>query len=421
MRVCVFEDRGVDLLEPLTLTRPAFDLWCGAATLLEHQCRHFGATEAGALVRQALAPLCRLDHPVLAVNDPAWLGGGATVLVNARWLPPAEPAGDLSAPRVALAGAQVAYAVLPPDRLPDCPPEDVEGWVAGCRDALPCGPAGGRLLEYPWDLVEQNGPTLCRAALPGRGRTPSPAPPGVALVGPGDALFIDPSAEVEPLVLLDTRKGPVLVEREARVQAFSRLEGPCYIGAGTWVLGAHVAGSTVGPVCRVGGEVEGSILQGYSNKAHEGFLGHSYIGEWVNLGAGTQVSDLRVDYRPVTMTVAGKRVATGLTKVGAFLGDHTKTGINTLVNTGTVAGAFCQLFPSNLLPPRVVPSFCAFARGQLQEAEDPGPLLETAALAMRRRGRELTDAHANFFRRLHGQTALGRAQALRGGRGEVGA
>ena len=178
-------------------------------------------------------------------------------------------------------------------------------------------------------------------------------------------------------------------------------------------LQKKLRGGTLGPRCRVGGEVEASILHGHANKYHDGFLGHSYIGEWVNLAAGTQVSDLRVDYQPVTVTVAGRKVATGLTKVGAFLGDHTKTGINTLVNTGTVAGAFCQLFPSNLLPPRVVPSFCTFARGQLQGAEDPGPLLATAALAMRRRGRELTDAHADFFRRLHGQTALQRAQALR--------
>jgi UDP-N-acetylglucosamine diphosphorylase/glucosamine-1-phosphate N-acetyltransferase len=413
MRICVFEDRGVALLDPLTLTRPAFDLRCGVSSLLEHQCRHFAAAETGALVRPALAELCRLAHPGMAVNDPAWLRGGPTVLVNARWLPPAEPAADVAAHRVALVGDQIAYAVLRPDRHVDASAEDLDDWASRWRETLPQSVAGGQMIAYPWDLVEQNAAALGRAVPPGRGSTPARCPPGAAIVGPEDRLFIDPSAEVEPLVLLDTRKGPILIDREARVKAFSRLEGPCSVGQGTWVLGAQVSGSTLGPVCRVGGEVENSILHGYSNKAHEGFLGHSYVGEWVNLAAGTQVSDLRADYQPISMAVAGTVVPTGRTKIGAFLGDHTKTGINTLVNTGTSAGVFCQIFPSTLLPPRVIPSFCSFARGQLQQGPALSQLLATAATMMGRRGAALTDTLADFFRRLHEQTAPQRERAVR--------
>src|SRR6185503_20580297 len=121
---------------------------------------------------------------------------------------------------------------------------------------------------------------------------------------------------------------------------------PCYVGPESWILGAKLRGGTVGPWCRVGGEVEASVVQGYSNKCHDGFLGHSYLGEWVNLGAGTQVSDLRHDYEAVTVPLGGERVNTGLTKVGCFIGDHTKTGLNTLINTGSVVGAFCQLLPT---------------------------------------------------------------------------
>ncbi len=88
-------------------------------------------------------------------------------------------------------------------------------------------------------------------------------------------------------------------------------------------------------------------MQGYSNKYHDGFLGHTYVGEWVNLGAGTQNSDLRNDYGEVTVTVNGRIVPTGATKVGCFLGDHTKTGLGTLLNTGTNAGAFCNLLPAD--------------------------------------------------------------------------
>lgn len=413
MRLCVYEDRDVTLLDPLTLTRPAFDLLCGDCSLLQHQRRRFGAAEVGAIVRAELVELCRLSHPGMAVNDPSWLRDGSAVLVNARWLPPPEPAVDDATPRVALVGGQLAYAVLPAGALAEAPAEDLDGWLAGWRERLPHAQAGGRMIVYPWDLVAENAAALGRAAHASRGRRPSPCPPGAALVGPADRLFIDAAAEVEPLAFLDTRKGPVIIDREALVKAFSRLEGPCYVGPGTWVLGAQVAGSTLGPVCRIGGEVENSIVHGHSNKAHEGFLGHSYVGEWVNLAAGTQVSDLRADYRAVTMAVGATIVPTGLTKVGAFVGDHAKTGINTLVNTGTSAGPFCQIFPSTLLPPRVLPPFTSFARGELQQGPELSQLLATASAMMRRRGVDLTDAQADFFRRLYEQTAPQRDRAVR--------
>ena len=119
------------------------------------------------------------------------------------------------------------------------------------------------------------------------------------------------------------------------------LHRPRHAGPG----GKIRAGTTLGPDCRIGGEVEASIVQGHSNKYHDGFLGHAYVGEWVNLGAGTQNSDLRNDYGEVTVTVNGRLVRTGQTKVGCFLGDHTKTGLGTLLNTGTSVGVFCNLLP----------------------------------------------------------------------------
>src|SRR5207248_4001999 len=144
----------------------------------------------------------------------------------------------------------------------------------------------------------------------------------------------------------DTTRGPVLVDRGAVVQAFSRLEGPCYVGPQTQVLAARVRGSSLGEQCRVGGEVEASVIHGYSNKAHEGFLGHSYVGEWVNLGAGTQVSDLRNDYASVRVVVNGRAVDSGQAKVGAFVGDHTRTSIGSLINTGAAVGPYCQVLAS---------------------------------------------------------------------------
>jgi UDP-N-acetylglucosamine diphosphorylase/glucosamine-1-phosphate N-acetyltransferase len=405
MRLCVFEDRSVAQLEPLTLTRPAFELWCGAASLLARQERFFATLVTHAQVRTDLVEITRLVQPRLRVNDPNCLEHGPTVLVNARWLPPASTSSDFKTPRVGVVDSQVAYVVLPPAEREVNPHDGLDQRVTSWKESLANVPAGGAMIDYPWDLVVRNTEVLERDVPAGADRDRFTRPAQVSVLGPAERLFVESSAQVDPLVLADTTVGPVIIDREARVKAFSRLEGPCYIGPKTWVLGAKVSGSTIGPVCRIGGEVEASIVHGFSNKAHEGFLGHSYVGEWVNLAAGTQVSDLRNDYQAIVMTVAGAKVNTGMTKVGSFMGDHTKTGINTLLNTGTVTGVFSQVFPSNSLPPRVMPSYRVFARGELQAGPALDLLLATAQRVMGRRGQELTTAHADLYRRLFSQLA----------------
>ncbi len=412
MRIAVFEDQYVELLEPLTLTRPAFDLWCGGRTLLRRQTAALSAQEVGLVVRPALAPLVRQEHPDDAVNDPHGLQN-LRAAVNARWLPPVVPLADVDTPRVGLIGDEVVYVVAPsaPD---DCSPEAVEQWVNHCLLTLPRCPAGGRLLRYPWDFVEHN-PEALREDLPWFAAQPdfTASPPDVATLGPREQLLVHRDARVEPYVTVDTRPGPVILDRGAVVQSFTRLEGPCYVGPDCLLLGAKLRGGTLGPKCRVGGEFEASIMQGFANKYHDGFLGHSYVGSWVNLAAGTQVSDLRNDYGEVNMFTAAGKIATGQTKVGAFLGDHTKTGLNTLLNTGTVTGVFCHLLPTGTLLPRTVPSFCQAGPGGTQEHADLDQLFATAATAMRRRGRELTAADTAFFTALFEQTAGHRRQLLR--------
>jgi UDP-N-acetylglucosamine diphosphorylase/glucosamine-1-phosphate N-acetyltransferase len=232
------------------------------------------------------------------------------------------------------------------------------------------------------------------------------------VIGPRERLIVEAGARVDPAVVVDTTHGPVLIDRGAVVQAFTFLEGPCFIGPETHVLGARIRGSTIGPVCRVGGEIEASIIQGYSNKAHDGYLGNSYLGEWVNFGAGTQVSNLRNDYASVSVTIAGQKVNTGLLKVGSFIGDHTKTGLNTLLNTGTVVGPFGHLLASSALLPRVIPAFCSYWHGQLQDRADFRQLFTTAATVMRRRNQEWTGSHADFYLSLYDATAAYRRQVL---------
>ncbi len=413
MRVCVFEDAAVGQLEPLTLTRPAFALRCGATSLLDKQRRYFGVAEMGALVRSELAELTRREHPGLHVNDPTWLGGsapGRLVLVNARWLAPAAAFAPPSRAEVGLCGEEAAWLVVPA-AAGDLSPENVAGRVERWRAELPRREAGGMMIAYPWHLVEHNARALEEDF--GRAGPTAPLPAGRMLMGFSERLRIHPEARVEPMVFIDTTKGPVTIDRGAVVQAFSRIEGPCYVGPDTHLLGARVRSSSFGPNCRVGGEVEGSIIHGHSNKAHDGFLGHSYLGEWVNFGAGTQTSDLRTDYGSVRFHINGRAVDSGLLKVGAFVGDHTKTSLNVLFNTGSLVGPFGQLLMSGTLLPREVPPFCRVAHGRIEERTDLRGMFATAAAMMARRGRDWTAAHAELFFYLYEATTAPRRQALR--------
>jgi UDP-N-acetylglucosamine diphosphorylase / glucose-1-phosphate thymidylyltransferase / UDP-N-acetylgalactosamine diphosphorylase / glucosamine-1-phosphate N-acetyltransferase / galactosamine-1-phosphate N-acetyltransferase len=412
MRICIYEDSGVALLEPLTLTRPAFALWCGARTLLDRQRAVLGADAVGLWVRPELVELCRCQYADLPVNDEAWLRQGPVAFVNARWLP--SDGEQVDAASIGRVGGQIAYAALDAGAAPS---EPLDAWLASWRGWLPEREAGGVLLDYLWDYVDQNGEMLCRDELwfSQRSARREP-PPQVGVVGPVERLLLADDAALEPFVTADTRHGPVLIDRGAVVHSFSRLEGPCYLGPGTQIYGAKIrAGTTLGPECRVGGEVEASILQGFCNKYHDGFLGHSYVGEWVNLAAGTQTSDLRNDYDTVRVFVAGQRRATGRTKIGSYLGDHTKTALGSLLNTGSAIGAFANLLPSGTLLPPVVPSFCQVNRGQLQEVWDLRKLFTTAATVMRRRGLCLTDQHKDLYYTLYERTADGRRKAIREG------
>jgi UDP-N-acetylglucosamine diphosphorylase/glucosamine-1-phosphate N-acetyltransferase len=414
MRICLFEDAGVARLHPLTQTRPAFDLRCGSLSLGERTRRNFGVSDAGVIVRPELVALCRLAWPDLPINDPDWLSEeapGGVVLVNARWLAPPGPTSASVVPSIGLAGDQVAYVALPATEAGEVGPHNLARRLREWREALPACVAGGSLIDHPWDLVDRNAVALEQDYLAWRDRERLPTD-GLTVQGPRERLIAHPSAHIEPHVLIDTTRGPVLIDEGAVVQAFSRVEGPCYVGPGTQVSAGRIKGSSFGPQCRIGGEVESSIVQGFSNKAHEGFLGHSYVGEWVNLGASTNTSDLRNDYMPVSVPQGGGKVDTGLLKVGSFIGDHTKTSIDTQLNTGSAIGPFAMLVASGTLMPRYLPAFCQVINGTIQERTDLRQTFATASAMMARRGVAWTEAHADFFLDLYERTAAERAQLL---------
>jgi UDP-N-acetylglucosamine diphosphorylase/glucosamine-1-phosphate N-acetyltransferase len=426
MRVCLFEDRP-ERLEPLSLTRPVFHLLCGRYALAEKLLRYLsprsGKTlELGVLVRPHLQdfvwPAVGPGKAAVRVNDMDWLRAGTTLFVNGRWLPEGEVQ-LFGGPCVGVCDGEVAFVVVEQQQVANLRPLSLSDSLNEWANTLSSQPVGGAMIRYPWDLVEHNSTQLGRdyaamleATRQGRALQPT-APETLGVIGPSESVWVEAGARIEPYVVADATKGPVIIDAHAVVTAFSRVEGPCYIGPHSQVHGAKIrGGTTLGPQCRVGGEVEASIVHGNSNKYHEGFLGHSYIGEWVNLGAGTHNSDLRNDYGEVTVTIHGQPIPTGQTKVGCFLGDHTKTGLGTLINTGTSVGAFCNLLPAGRLAPKYVPSFTSWWNGALREGPEMDELLNTARQVMNRRGAALSDSHAALYTFLRQETAAERRRVI---------
>jgi hypothetical protein len=154
---------------------------------------------------------------------------------------------------------------------------------------------------------------------------------------------------------------------------------------------------TLGPNCRIGGEVEQTIVHGHTNKYHEGFLGHAYVGEWVNLGAITSNSDLRNDYGEVHVPLNGDAIPTGQTKVGCFLGDHTRTGLGSMLNTGTAVGVMCNVLPAGPLLPKHVPSFAAVLYGRVAPGFSLEQLFDTARTVKGRRGQTFSAVEEQLY------------------------
>jgi UDP-N-acetylglucosamine diphosphorylase/glucosamine-1-phosphate N-acetyltransferase len=212
----------------------------------------------------------------------------------------------------------------------------------------------GRPLTGAFDLIAVLEQFLFTDTLAALDKPGDPVPPATTVFGNADAIALR-GAELEPGVVLDVRKGAIVLERGVQVRSGTRIEGPFWAGAGTFLLGGPLRHVSVGPHCRIHGEVSTSVFNGYANKSHDGFVGHSVIGEWVNLGAGTITSNLKNTYGPIRLDVAGERIETHRTNLGSLIGDHVKTAIGTLLPSGAVIGAGANLFGAPRAPKYVAP------------------------------------------------------------------
>jgi UDP-N-acetylglucosamine diphosphorylase/glucosamine-1-phosphate N-acetyltransferase len=214
-------------------------------------------------------------------------------------------------------------------------------------------------IEHTWDIFSKNGEAIADDyKLLTEGRQSEPIPSNVNVINP-EHIFIEKGAKLN-FVTLNASSGPIYIGKDSEIMEGSVIRGPFALcDNATIKLGSKIYGpTTVGPYCKVGGEVNNSVLFGYSNKGHDGFLGNSVLGEWCNLGADTNNSNLKNNYAEVRLWdyETGGFAKTGLQFCGLMMGDHSKCGINTMFNTGTVVGVSANIFGSGF-PRNFVPSF----------------------------------------------------------------
>ncbi|MBA3658042.1 MAG: hypothetical protein H0W67_00405 [Gemmatimonadales bacterium] len=282
------------------------------------------------------------------------------------------------------------------------------GWVVpagerwtGPHDVGAAVPIDGVLLRGTYDLLTALELLLAADCADFLAADRAPVPEGSIVLG-DPAGVVSLGAQVEPGVVFDVRQGAVVLESGVEVRHGTRLEGPLWAGVGTKLLGGYIRASVIGPECRVRGEVGSSVFLGYANKSHDGYVGHSVVGHWVNLGAGTTTSNLKNTYGPVRLDVIGGRIETGRLNVGTLFGDHAKTAIGTMLSTGTVISVGANVFGAGS-PPKFVPPF---AWGGGGSAMSEAGFLRVAERVLPRRSVPFTPERRDLLRRLYARAML---------------
>ena len=426
-----YDDARARTFEPFALSRPLCEMRVGALLMRERwehalrakavsfvgapQLAHF--TEDGAPVfESALIPVgtilvnsraaialadgalayLRRDDKQPAPTDRTWYVNGALAAVQLR--------GNLDS--ALLANGTIALEEIAALDLAADAPVPAKRRTEGSEQADTNArvDVNGVWLEEVWDIVRHLSPLLT-ADIPALAASlkcstvPSMAPTQPENSVASDHLaFAEQGATVEPFTLFDTTLGPILLRKGATVQAFTRVVGPCYIGENSSVMGDRISGSSIGDTCRVHGELSATVFVGHSNKGHDGFVGHSIVGRWVNMGAGTITSNLKNTYGTVALwTPEGVR-DTGLQFLGTLFGDHVKTGIGMKLTTGCVLGTAANVF--DRMPPKVVEPF-AWGTGAPYGSYSIDKFVETAERMMSRRHVTLNDEGRALLRDIH--------------------
>jgi len=420
-RLLVIEPSLRENFFPLTYTKPGAGLLFGTRTLLESIESSLGANVSDIYVPQYLKDYTKEILPNLRVNEQiSTLCFFVNSFVSHR-------------PEVwkfiqdALNEQRADFSYFDPDGNPvfgflsEADPDILQvSEKAGSksrkghkiqRKGLPEHIGKIALIRHPWELVRDNPAEIEQDYSSRKFSSRSDFSKSISsdIEIRGSKFAISKSADVERFVTLDSRRGPIIIDEGAVVQSFSHIEGPCYVGKRVSIKSARLReGTAVGAGSKVAGEVECSIISDYGNKSHDGYLGHSIVGSWVNLGALTTCSDLKNTYGKIKVKLGRKSVDTGEVKLGVFLGDMSKTSIGTLLTSGKKVGTASQVFG---LVSDDVASFTMY--GKSLGAKTTEVILESALLTQRRmmerRNLVMTETMVSLIRSVYKMTKWERA------------
>ena len=408
LNLVIWEDTSHKDFYPLSLMHPLFELRSGAFSFIERARAFFPESKLFVLCREELTPLMKQKNfrtnigeidtrlPTLLLNGKAFFNKRAIGNIAIAKNPTVFLSQDIPVALYLPAGNDAATKYF--TSIPD---ESVYRKIMSLYEAVELDVP---ILNSLWEIVAHNGKFIEEDFLTFYRRrvVQYTGESQIAMNNPND-IYIGSDVKIDAFSVLDASEGPIIIERGARIHSGAVIYGPAVICPESWVMPyARIRGeTTIGPVCRVGGEVEASVILGYSNKYHDGFLGHSFIGEWVNFGALTTNSDLKNNYHEIRVAMPTGEIATGLNKVGIFVGDHTKFGIGTLLTSGTTVGVGANLYGGGIFP-KYIPSFIwgsnsdGFVHYKIEKA------IETAKIVMERRGVRLGEHYKILLQRIFG-------------------
>lgn len=405
MQLCIFEDKKTSNFFPLTYSRPVYDLVCGFSSLKNKIISFFSSYNLSLHCRNYLSGINEQNNRGILVNS---FKDDDCLFINGRVLADKNLVKELIRKKreniVYISGDTLAAAFISSSTLQSLKnsfngyigPENFEG--------IPVKEIEVQTVSYTWDLINNNGNELLkefeinfnRKKKKNQKRISGKVLNGVHLLNKKE-IIIEKGTVVKPGVVIDASNGPVFIDKNSVIFPNTVIGGPVYIGESSKIKSCSFIyeNVSIGSICKIGGEVESSIIMPFTNKQHSGFLGHAYLGSWVNLGADTNNSDLKNNYSTVKVYVNGEMIDSGSQFLGLIMGDHSKTAINTMFNTGTIVGVSCNIFGSGF-PDKFVPSF---TWGGIDNSKiyDVKKSIETARIVLQRRNKEFSNEDENLF------------------------
>jgi len=396
--ICVFEDSQHSQLIPLVYTRPVFELRCGLFTTLERTIKHYPHATITLFCRNYLSDVLkeRFEHRVntLHTTDDTclFLNGRAIISLPVSLEGPEE---------LGVQDNTLIYARLKGNNAKKISHEKflTQDVFEMLKDTVRVVDTHVPIVNYFWDIIKHNQSQIEKDFMlfVKKGSISGKLYEGVYLINE-DQIFIGKDCRIKPGCVFDAENGPIYIGNNVTIAPNTTIEGPVYIGNHSIVQSNSRirGGANIGEVCKVGGEIVNTIFQSYSNKQHDGFLGDSYLGSWVNIGADTVNSNLLNTYGNIKVELGENIINTNHMFLGMAMGDHNKTAINTTIMTGSIFGFACSII-TPAYPPKYLPSFTWYSDNGtkvyiLEKA------LQVAKIAMKRRDKEMTPAEEQIFR-----------------------